>query len=82
MKQIRNSEHYFTSFIVVIGDKLNEINPDIIPYFYPELKDENKIWGKEYLYTLPSLVDPYEMYVLVSKINLKPAKSIQFLKPI
>ena len=68
VKQVRNSESYFNSFIIVVDHKLNEINSEMIPYFYPELKDGSKIWGEEYLKTLPSLVDSAGMYVHVSKI--------------
>ena len=57
---------YLKHVVIFVANKLNEITQAIIPYFYPALKDENKIWGEKYSHTLPSLVDPYKMYVHVS----------------
>ena len=60
--------------------KLEEITYEMVPYFYPELEDESKIWGDEWFQTLPSLVDPADMYVYVSKIEIIPTKAREFLK--
>ena len=60
-KQIRNSEFYFSSFVIVVMHKLVEVTDEMVPYFHPELQDERKIWGEMWFKTLPSLVDPAGM---------------------
>ena len=82
VKQVRNSGSFFRSFIIVVAQKLQEINPEITPYFYPKLKDSSKVWSKKYSHTLPSIVDPYNMFVHINKVFMKPERAQVFLKVI
>ena len=63
------------SFVIVVAHKSYEVTDEMIPYFKPELTDSLKIWGEELFETLPSLVDPADMYVYVSKIEIVPPKA-------
>ena len=80
VKQIRLNLPYFSSFAIVVIEKLIKIRDDILPFFKPELKDHIKLWGEQWSLTLPSIIDPYGMFVFVSSIKVYPVLASSFLK--
>ena len=59
---------------------ISYIDPNLVPFFWPELKDEVKKYGEGWKEHLSSVRDPAYKYTYVSKGKIVPERASEFVK--
>ena len=61
---------------------LDNIDQDKQPFFSPKLEDEEKSLGSRWFKMLPLIVDPANMFVHISNVEIDPSLARTFVKEI
>ena len=70
----------FHSLRILVKLPVSFIDDNLVPFFWPELKDEMKYHGESWQDDLESIHDPAHKFTYVSKSQIVPERASEFVK--